>query len=151
MLKQSKKAIYAVVAVLDIACHRENRPIRIGEICQRQGMPPRYLEVVLQRLVRNGILVGVRGPRGGYFLARERSQITVGEIVRVVKAMDQSRDPLAEQGPGRLERSVTRPLAAEILDYSFRRLDAVTLADLCRQAETLGACGPSAVSFDYCI
>lgn len=151
MLKQSKKAIYAVVAVLDIASHPENEPIRIGEICQRHGMPPRYLEAALQRLVHQGILVGVRGPRGGYLLARDRSRITIGEIVRVIKGMEQGHDPVKDGGASRLGRSVIRPLAAEILDYSFSRLDSVTVADLCRRAENLGACRDRTASFDYCI
>ena len=69
-------------------------PVQSGEITRRQGIPRRYLEQVLQQLVRDGVLAGVRGPRGGYRLARERRRISLGEIVRVVRALETGEDPL---------------------------------------------------------
>ena len=61
------------------------------------GLPRRYLEQVLQQLVRAGILKGVRGPRGGYRLARERRRVSVGEVVRVVQGLE---EPVGEDGSG---------------------------------------------------
>ena len=82
-----------------------------GEITGRQGIPRRYLEQVLQQLVRAGILTGVRGPRGGYRLARERRRITVGEIVRVVRDLEtRRRSARARTAARELGRSVVRPL-----------------------------------------
>ena len=66
------------------------------DIARRLGLPRRYLEQVLQQLVRAGVLKGVRGPRGGYRLARERRRVTVGEIVRVVQGLE---EPVGEDGP----------------------------------------------------
>ena len=77
--------LFAIEAVLDIAYHAGAQPVQSREITRRQGIPRRYLEQALQNLVRGGVLVGVRGPRGGYRLARERRRITVGEIIRAVR------------------------------------------------------------------
>jgi Rrf2 family protein len=71
MLRISKKLMFAIEAVLDIAYNAGSEPVQSGEITRRQGIPKRYLEQVLQQLVRAGVLAGVRGPRGGYRLARE--------------------------------------------------------------------------------
>ena len=96
MLRISKKLMFAIEAVLDIAYNAGSEPVQSGEITRRQGIPKRYLEQVLQQLVRAGVLAGVRGPRGGYRLARERRRINIGEIVRVVRAMETASDPVEE-------------------------------------------------------
>ena len=98
MLRLTKKLLFAIEAVLDIAYNGGAQPVQSGEITGRQGIPRRYLEQVLQQLVRAGILEGVRGPKGGYRLARERRRISLGEIVRVVQSLDGAGDPLGEEG-----------------------------------------------------
>ena len=66
MFRLSKKLLFAIEAVVDIAYNAGGTPVQSSEITRRQGIPRRYLEQVLQHLVRAGILSGVRGPRGGY-------------------------------------------------------------------------------------
>lgn len=70
MLRLTKKLLFAIEAVVDIAYNAGDKTVQGSEITRRQGIPPRFLEPVLQQLVRAGVLVGVRGPRGGYRLAR---------------------------------------------------------------------------------
>ena len=65
MLKLSKKMLFAIEAVVDIAYNAAGEPVQSRDITARQGIPKRYLEQTLQQLVRADILVGVRGPRGG--------------------------------------------------------------------------------------
>ena len=72
MLKLSRKMLYALEAVVDIAYNARPEPVQSKEITRRQGIPQRYLEQVMQQLVHEGVLKGVRGPKGGYRLARER-------------------------------------------------------------------------------
>src|SRR5918999_3064926 len=72
MLRPSKKLVLALEAVTDIAYHGGVEPVQSQDIARRLNLPRRYLEQVMQQLVRAGILRGVRGPRGGYRLARER-------------------------------------------------------------------------------
>src|SRR5579883_2240311 len=116
MLRPSKKMLYAIEAVLDIAYHAGGEPVQSREITRRQGIPKRYLEQTLQQLVRAGILAGVRGPRGGYRLARERRRVTVGEIARIVRSMERAEDPIADPAGSELGHKVVRPLWQELQD-----------------------------------
>ena len=83
MLHLSRKVLFAIEAVLDIAYHTSSEPVQSKEITRRQGIPRRYLEQALQHLVRDGILLGVRGPKGGYRLARPATDINVRDIITV--------------------------------------------------------------------
>lgn len=151
MLPPSRKLLYAVEAVLDIAFNAGPTPVQSGEITRRQKIPKRYLEQVLQQLVRADILTGVRGPRGGYRLARERRRISLGDIVRVIAAMEQTADPLQEPGGAPLGRDVVRPIWRELQDEFQQKLDAITLQDLCGRARLAGIRGEGAKQLDYSI
>src|SRR5918992_3502411 len=86
----SRKSLLAVAAVIDVALHGRERPVSAKALAARHSLPARHLEPVLQALVRQGVLKGIRGPRGGYELARERRRITAGDIVRVaITALDE--------------------------------------------------------------
>ena len=137
MLRLPKKTLYALEAVVDIAYNGRPEPVQSKEITARQGIPQRYLEPVMQQLVRAGVLRGVRGPRGGYRLARERRRISVGEVVRIVGDMDGGEE--GEDAGSALGRLVVRPLWRELRDGLMRQLDAVTIEDLCKRAEQAGA------------
>ena len=78
----SRRSLLGIAAVVDIALHSRPDPVAAKHLSARHALPPRHLETLLQALVKQGILKGVRGPRGGYELARERRRITAGEIVR---------------------------------------------------------------------
>lgn len=151
MLRLTKKLLFAIEAVLDIAYNAGPLPVQSNEITRRQGIPRRYLEQVLQHLVRAGVLSGVRGPRGGYRLARERRRISVGEIVRVVRSLESAEDPIEEDEGAELGRRVVRPLWAELQDEVMQRLDGVTIEDLCLRAHKAGVSGEYAARFDYTI
>lgn len=151
MFRLSKKLLFAIEAVLDIAYNAGDDPVQSAEITRRQGIPRRYLEQVLQQLVRAGVLSGVRGPRGGYRLARERRRITVGEIVRVVRAMETASDPIEEPVGSQLGIQVVRPLWLEIQEECMQRLEAVTIDDLCRRAQGCGIPRETEKSVDFSI
>jgi Rrf2 family transcriptional regulator, iron-sulfur cluster assembly transcription factor len=151
MLRLTKKLLFAIEAVLDIAYNAGTLPVQSSEITRRQGIPRRYLEQVLQQLVRDGVLQGVRGPRGGYRLARERRRITVGEIVRVVRKLESGEDPIESDGGAELGHKVVRPLWLELQDELMARLDQVTIEDLCLRAHKAGVSGEFAARFDYSI
>ena len=138
MFRLSKKLLFAIEAVVDIAYNAGDEPVQSSEITRRQGIPRRYLEQVLQTLVRDGILSGVRGPRGGYRLARERRRVSVGEIVRVVHAMDSAGDPMDDDTGSALGRLVVRPMWSDLQADCMRRLDGLTVDDLCREAQERG-------------
>lgn len=151
MIRISKKLMFAIEAVLDIAYNAGSEPVQSGEITRRQGIPKRYLEQVLQQLVRAGVLSGVRGPRGGYRLARERRRITVGEIVRVVRALDTASDPIEEPAGSVLGIKVVRPLWLEMQEDCMTRLDQTTIEDLCARAHTAGIESETRTHMDFSI
>jgi len=151
MLKLSKKMVFAVEAVLDIAYNAGGEPVQSGEIARRQGIPRRYLEQVLQQLVRERILVGMRGPRGGYRLARERRRITVGEITRVVRGMETGGDPIKNPAGSELGHKVVRPLWQEFLDELSEHLNGVTVEDMCNMAHKNGIKSEAKDRYDFTI
>lgn len=138
MLRLPRKALYALEAVVDIAFNARPGPVQAKEITRRQGIPPRYLEQVMQQLVHAGVLRGVRGPRGGYVLARERRRISVGDVVQAIQALD--REGAEEVGESRsdLGERIVRPIWAEIEADLVAKLGAITLEDLCRRARSAG-------------
>lgn len=137
MLRLSKKTWLALEAVVDVAINARPDPVQSKEITRRQGIPQRYLEQVMQQLVHAGILKGVRGPRGGYRLARERRRISVGEVVRIVGAMESADDPVST-GPSDLGERVIAPLWQEVQKELMERLEKITVDDLCQRAENAG-------------
>jgi len=151
MLRLTKKLLFAIEAVLDIAYNGGALPVQSAEITGRQGIPRRYLEQVLQQLVRAGVLEGVRGPKGGYRLARERRRVTVGEIVRVVRALEGGDDPLEEETGAELGRRVVRPLWSDLQEELMKRLDMITIEDLCTRAHKAGIAGEYAARLDFSI
>ena len=134
MLRPSRKALFAIEAVVDIAYHAGAGPVRSTAISERQGIPRRYLEQVLQQLVHSGILSGQRGPRGGYRLARERRRISVGEIVRVVRSVEGAGDPANSEQGSEIGIKVVRPVLQEIQQEVMGKLDRLTIEELCDRA-----------------
>jgi Rrf2 family transcriptional regulator, iron-sulfur cluster assembly transcription factor len=134
MARLSEKSLLAVAAVVDVAIHARGQPVAAKALAERHRLPPRHLEPVLQALVHAGILKGVRGPRGGYELARERRRISVAEVVRVAETA-------AEEQTGALPSLVTRvvrPAVAQGEKAFETALGAVTIESLCREAEQQG-------------
>lgn len=151
MFRMSKKLLFAIEAVLDIAYNAGDQPVQSSEITRRQGIPRRYLEQVLQHLVRASILSGVRGPRGGYRLARERRRITIGEIVEVIRAMEATSDPVEEPAGSELGHRIVRPMWAELQESFMAQLNDITIDDLCRRAQSEGVSRESDVALDFSI
>jgi Rrf2 family protein len=135
MLRPSKKLALALEAVVDVAYHGGAEPVQSQDIARRLGLPRRYLEQVLQQLVRAGVLKGVRGPKGGYRLARERRRVSVGEIVRVVNGMEEAVGDEAGPSESTLGIQVIGPFWEEVENDLMARLDSATIEDLCREAE----------------
>jgi Rrf2 family transcriptional regulator, cysteine metabolism repressor len=77
----SAKTEYGLVALIDLAtAHASGDLVQTGEICRKHAIPERYLEQMLTALRKAGFLNSVRGPRGGFLLARPPEQICIAEI-----------------------------------------------------------------------
>jgi Rrf2 family transcriptional regulator, iron-sulfur cluster assembly transcription factor len=150
MLKLSRKTLLALEAVIDIAFNARPEPVQAKEITARQGVPQRYLEQVMQQLVRAGVLKGVRGPKGGYRLARERRRISVGDIVRVAESIDDEDNNNAEPHSA-LGAQIVTPLIHSLQDEVMARLDAISIEDLCQRARAVGVDCGGGTSADFII
>ena len=80
----SKKAEYAIRAIVRIARHKKNQPLQISEISKLESIPVKFLEQILLILKNNGILISKRGANGGYLLAKSSDKISIGMILDIV-------------------------------------------------------------------
>ena len=149
MLKLSRKTLLALEAVIDIAFNARPEPVQAKEITARQGVPQRYLEQVMQQLVRAGILKGVRGPRGGYRLARERRRISVGDVVRVAESIEDGEEKQVPRSD--LGQRIVAPFVATLQDELMVRLDSVSIEDLCQRARHAGVDASVETGADFTI
>lgn len=84
-MKITYKGDYAVKAILDLAFqYKGNNVVPLSEISQRQDVPEKYLEQIMLILKNAGIVSSKRGKGGGFFLTRDPSEITLGEIIRII-------------------------------------------------------------------
>lgn len=128
----SRKGILAIAAVIDVALNSEVRPVSAKALASRHGLPPRHLEPVLQALVHEGILRGVRGPRGGYELGRKTESITANEILRAAGTVD---DPGSSRLPGsRLVGEVVLPALSQAERAFAAALSTIHLDELVKKA-----------------
>lgn len=134
MARLSEKSLLAVAAVVDVALHSRGAPVAAKALAERHELPPRHLEPVLQALVHAGILKGVRGPRGGYELARERRRISVAEISQVAE----NSEPSAKDKKPAVVREVIAPALAKAEQAFEAALAEITIDALCREAERAG-------------
>jgi Rrf2 family transcriptional regulator, cysteine metabolism repressor len=135
----SQKAEYAVKAALDLTL---NAPkvggVRSSEVALRAQVPKKFLDAILLELRKGGFVSSKRGPDGGHWLARDPARITIGAILEAIDG------PLvaAPRTPRRRVTPADACLEAlwERVERAIRSvLDEVTLDDLRRQADTLGA------------
>ena len=136
----SRKGVLAIAAVIDVALQTQGRPISAKTLASRHGLPPRHLESVLQALVRDGILKGIRGPRGGYELARERRLVTANDILRAAGSVEDTDERPADS---ELVNKVVLPALASAEHEFGVALGRINLDDMARSAETLGTFGRS--------
>jgi Rrf2 family protein len=129
-----RKGVLAIAAVLDIAINARGRPVAARSLASRHRLPPRHLEPVLQALVREGILRGVRGPRGGYELARAENEIAAREILQAAATVEEQNEVPASSSSALL-RHVVGPALAKAEHAFAIALDAITVADLARSAQ----------------
>jgi len=128
-----RKGLLAIAAVVDVALHGSERPVSARKLAARHNLPTRHLEPVLQALVHEGIFNGVRGPRGGYELARERKRISVADILRAAGSIQDEDDVPAS----RILEQAVLPALAEAERAFATALGRLSLDDITRRAEPL--------------
>ena len=128
-----RKGILAIAAVIDVALHAIDRPASAKASAARHRMPPCHLEPVLQALVR----AGIRGPHGGYELARDRSRISADDILRAASATEEAGAPAPACST--LINDIVRPALAETERTFSAALDRILIGDMIARAEALNS------------
>jgi Rrf2 family protein len=137
-MKVGSKGFYGLLALADLAEHyRQHEPVQVREIARRQRIPEEYLGQIMVLLKRANLVHGIRGPSGGYHLARAPEGITVGEVLRNLEGPPAG---VALKGQNNLWGKT--PVGRRILDAWTRASEAwektlgeITLADLCGPEE----------------
>jgi Rrf2 family cysteine metabolism transcriptional repressor len=141
-MRISTRGRYALRAIIDVAQHSGKGPVSRQDIAERQEISADYVAQLFRHLQPVGLVEGVKGPGGGYRLARDAALIRAGDVVRAVEgpiAVVHCALPCPDEGPAcqRVDRCVTHLLWKQVSEAVTEVLDSVTLKDLVDQAAQL--------------
>jgi Rrf2 family iron-sulfur cluster assembly transcriptional regulator len=129
-VRLTTKGRFAVTAMMDLAIQNRAGPVTLAEISQRQNISLSYLEQLFAKLRRRGLVDSVRGPGGGYCLAKDMAQVSVAEIIL---AVDEPIDATKCGGRENCQddkKCITHDLWAKLNEHILDYLDGVTLRQL---------------------
>ncbi len=134
---------YGVRALFDVAYHGGGQPTQIKDIARRQKISQRYLEQIFNKLLKSGLLKSRRGPRGGYMLARDPSEISVGDIISaaqgpIVPVRCLTEDEKEREDCPIYSSCITRHVWKETQRLLVEYYNSVSIADLCSLARKQG-------------
>ena len=135
-MRLTTKGRFAVTAMLDLALHSDHGPVTLSNISQRQKISLSYLEQLFGKLRRGKLVNSVRGPGGGYNLARPVVQLTVADIILAVEEPIDSRQCEGKDNCLGDQRCMTHDLWESLNDTVLNYLGGVTLADLIQRQKT---------------
>ena len=138
-MRLTTKGRFAVTAMIDLAMREGHRPVTLADISERQKISLSYLEQLFGKLRRRGLVSSVRGPGGGYQMAKKLDEVSVADIIR---AVDEPID--ATQCGGRENckddrKCLTHDLWASLNDRIFEYLNSVSLAQMVVKAQAQAA------------
>jgi Rrf2 family protein len=140
-MKLSTRSTYGMRALVELALAAGRGPMSATAIAKRQDLSLAYLEQLLHRLKKHGLVTSVRGPRGGYVLARDAQRITMADVVQVLDAAEDAQPPAAARATARRARDaqqhaqrISRAVRHCVHERLNQSLGAVTLQDLCDEA-----------------
>jgi Rrf2 family iron-sulfur cluster assembly transcriptional regulator len=135
-MRLTTKGRFAVTAMLDLALHGSEGPVSLAGISERQKISLSYLEQLFGKLRRRSLVESVRGPGGGYNLARGASEVSVADIVRAVEEPIDSTQCGGRENCHDNQRCMTHDLWEELNTTVYGFLEGVTLAHLVERQRT---------------
>jgi len=129
-MRLTTKGRFAVTAMVDLGMRHGTGPVTLAEISGRQKISLSYLEQLFGKLRRRGIVDSVRGPGGGYCLAREAAQLTVADIILAVDEPIDATQCAGKENCKDEEKCLTHDLWANLNERIFDYLGSVTLRQL---------------------
>lgn len=133
-VKLSREEQYGIMALVDLAYNLNGGPAQVRQIAKRQRIPQRFLEQIFAKLRQADVVIGKRGPRGGYSLAKEPGQIRLEEVMRALRPRLQ--EDVRNNAPALVE--LIDNVWSEIEGSFHTTLRGVSLANLCDRAKGLG-------------
>ena len=140
MIQISTRGRYSLRALVDVALHTDEGLVSRRAIAERQAISPDYTAQLFRQLRVAGLVRGVKGPGGGYLLARDAAEISAGDVIRAVEgpiAVAQCALPDEVPPCGRVDRCATHLLWKRLSETMTELLDSVSLQDLCDEARQL--------------
>lgn len=141
-MQLSTRGHYGLLAMFDLAEHYGAGPIPLKTVAKRQNISDNYLEQLIAVLRKADLVRSMRGAQGGYVLAREPDNITVGDIIRVMEGPIAPVECVNEVEPAVCDQAdscITRLVWARIRDELSEVMDSISLGDMLRDAERLSA------------
>jgi Rrf2 family iron-sulfur cluster assembly transcriptional regulator len=135
-MRLTTKGRFAVTAMLDLALHGTAGPVTLAGISERQKISLSYLEQLFGKLRRRELVESVRGPGGGYHLARDASRVTVADIIRAVEEPIDSTQCGGRENCLDSHRCMTHDLWEELNSTVYGFLAGVTLSQLAERQRT---------------
>ena len=129
-MKLTTKGRFAVTAMLDLAMQRSSDPVTLAEISQRQKISLSYLEQLFGKMRRRALVNSVRGPGGGYRLAKDMGRVSVADIIVAVDEPIDSTQCGGKENCHDDKKCITHDLWAKLNEHIFDYLGAVTLKQL---------------------
>jgi Rrf2 family iron-sulfur cluster assembly transcriptional regulator len=129
-MRLTTKGRFAVTAMLDLAMHEDGKPVTLAGISERQAISLSYLEQLFSRLRRNGLVKSVRGPGGGYRLAKLPNEVSVSQIISAVDELIDATQCGGQENCRDERRCMTHDLWSSLNDKILDYLSGVSLADL---------------------
>jgi Rrf2 family protein len=128
-MKLTRASSYALHAVAFMAAQKHDRPVASHKIAEARGIPERFLLKVLKPLVSARVLHSIKGPNGGYRLARPASEISMLEVLEAVDGPIRGQAPLGEESNGPLNNKL-EAICKQTADVIRKQLEKVRVTDL---------------------
>ncbi len=141
-MKLSTRSTYGIRALTELASSTGHTPLSAASIATRQNLSVAYLEQLLHRLKKGELIDSVRGPRGGYFLSRDPSDISMADVVRLLDGEvfwqeDATDSSLLDQEALEHSRCVSYAVWRCVQERLMSSLEKVTLQDVCDELKSL--------------
>lgn len=139
-MRLTTKGRFAVTAMLDIALYEADKPVTLAGISERQNISLSYLEQLFSRLRRQGLVTSVRGPGGGYRLAKPHNEISVSCIITAVDEQIDATQCGGSENCHEEGRCMTHDLWSSLNGKILEYLSGVSLADMVEMQRKNGKC-----------
>lgn len=138
-MKLSTRSTYGMRALVELALASGRGPLSATAIASRQDLSVAYLEQLLHRLKKQGLVTSIRGPKGGYVLARDPEQITVGTVVQVLDGTVGLQPPARGKDGHRHAQQIAQIVFRCVHERLAKSLHDITLKDLCNEVQERAA------------